>query len=201
VAELTTTPRRSASEAQDAAPALTDRFRAAVGLAQEIHEHQRRPGTETPYLAHLLVVTGLVLGDGGGGGEDQAIAAMLHDSVEDGGGRPMLERPARRSARGSRPSSRGAPMRSTGTRPDGGSRASAATCVISRRWTTTRPCTPRSPTRSITRARFVRGLPSRRACAVRLSPSPVGQERIRWCHEGAIGRHCHVDRTGPMNPQ
>jgi (p)ppGpp synthase/HD superfamily hydrolase len=36
------------------------------------------------------VVTGLVLEDGGD--EDQAIAALLHDSVEDGGGRPMLER-------------------------------------------------------------------------------------------------------------
>jgi len=41
-------------------------------------------------MAHLLVVTGLVIEDGGD--EDQAIAAMLHDAVEDGGGRPMLER-------------------------------------------------------------------------------------------------------------
>jgi hypothetical protein len=73
-----------------APPALTGRFLAAVALAQEVHGHQRRTGTEIPYLAHLLVVTGLVLEDGGD--EDQAIAAMLHDSVEDGGGRPMLER-------------------------------------------------------------------------------------------------------------
>jgi (p)ppGpp synthase/HD superfamily hydrolase len=41
-------------------------------------------------MAHLLVVTGLVLEDGGD--EDQAIAALLHDSVEDVGGRPLLER-------------------------------------------------------------------------------------------------------------
>ena len=41
-------------------------------------------------MAHLFVVTGLVLEDGGD--EGQAIAAMLHDSVEDAGGRPMLER-------------------------------------------------------------------------------------------------------------
>jgi hypothetical protein len=71
-------------------PALTERFLAAVSLAQEVHGHERRTGTEIPYLAHLLVVTGLVIEDGGD--EDQAIAAMLHDSVEAGGGRTMLER-------------------------------------------------------------------------------------------------------------
>jgi hypothetical protein len=63
---------------------------AAVRLASEVHGRERRIGTEIPYLAHLLVVTGLVLEDGGD--EDQAIAAMLHDAVEDGGGRAMLER-------------------------------------------------------------------------------------------------------------
>lgn len=71
-------------------PALTERFLAAIALAQQVHGHVRRSGTEIPYLAHLLVVTGLVIEDGGD--EDQAIAAMLHDAVEDGGGRPMLER-------------------------------------------------------------------------------------------------------------
>ena len=76
-----------------APPALTERFLAAVALAQEVHGHVRRSGTEIPYLAHLLVVTGLVIEDGGD--EDQAIAAMLHDAVEDGGGRAMLERIAR----------------------------------------------------------------------------------------------------------
>jgi (p)ppGpp synthase/HD superfamily hydrolase len=74
-------------------PALTDHFRAAVALAQAVHGRQRRPGTGIPYLAHLLVVTGLVVEDGGD--EDQAVAAMLHDSVEDGGGRPMIDRIAR----------------------------------------------------------------------------------------------------------
>jgi (p)ppGpp synthase/HD superfamily hydrolase len=76
-----------------APPALGERFLAAVSLAQRVHEHERRKGTEIPYLAHLLVVTGLVLEDGGD--ENQAIAAMLHDAVEDGGGRAMLERIAR----------------------------------------------------------------------------------------------------------
>lgn len=47
-------------------------------------------GTQIPYIAHLLVATGLVIEDGGT--EDEAVAAMLHDAVEDGGGRPMLDR-------------------------------------------------------------------------------------------------------------
>src|SRR5262245_9333133 len=71
-------------------PRLGDRFLAAIALANEVHGGQRRLGTEIPYLAHLLVVTGLVLEDGGD--ETQAVAALLHDAVEDGGGRPMLER-------------------------------------------------------------------------------------------------------------
>jgi (p)ppGpp synthase/HD superfamily hydrolase len=75
------------------APALTDRFLDAVAMAQEVHGRARRPGTQIPYMAHLLVVTGLVLEDGGG--EDDAIAALLHDTVEDVGGRPLLERIAR----------------------------------------------------------------------------------------------------------
>jgi (p)ppGpp synthase/HD superfamily hydrolase len=71
-------------------PALTDRFLAAMALAQEVHGHARREGTGIPYLAHLLVVAGLVVEDGGD--EDQAIAALLHDAVEDGGGRALLGR-------------------------------------------------------------------------------------------------------------
>src|ERR1019366_1145295 len=51
---------------KSAPPALTERFLAAVALAAQIHGHQRRTGTEIPYLAHLLVVTGLVIEDGGG---------------------------------------------------------------------------------------------------------------------------------------
>ncbi|HSO98473.1 MAG TPA: HD domain-containing protein [Solirubrobacteraceae bacterium] len=78
---------------QSPPPALSERFRDAVALAQEVHGNQRRVGTQIPYVAHLLVVTGLVIEDGGD--EDQAIASMLHDAVEDGGGRPMLERIAR----------------------------------------------------------------------------------------------------------
>jgi (p)ppGpp synthase/HD superfamily hydrolase len=75
---------------QSLMPVLTDRFRAAVALAEEVHGQQRRPGTEIPYVAHLLIVSGLVVEDGGD--EDQAIAGLLHDCVEDGGGRLMLQR-------------------------------------------------------------------------------------------------------------
>jgi (p)ppGpp synthase/HD superfamily hydrolase len=71
----------------DAPPRLTDRFFRAVALAARIHGG-RRLGTEIPYMAHLLVVAGLVLEDGGG--ETEAVAAVLHDSVEDGGGRALL---------------------------------------------------------------------------------------------------------------
>ena len=73
----------------EAPPPLTARFLAAVALAVQAHGDQRRKGTEIPYVAHLLVVTGLVLEDGGD--EDEAIAALLHDTVEDVGGAQLLE--------------------------------------------------------------------------------------------------------------
>jgi (p)ppGpp synthase/HD superfamily hydrolase len=72
------------------APQLTDRFFAAAAFANDLHGGDRRPGTQIPFAAHLMIVAGLVLEDGGD--ETQAIAALLHDAVEDGGGRPLLER-------------------------------------------------------------------------------------------------------------
>jgi (p)ppGpp synthase/HD superfamily hydrolase len=72
------------------APQLTDRFFAAAALANELHGGQRRLGTQVPYAAHLMIVAGLVLE--AGGDETQAIAALLHDSVEDGGGGAILTR-------------------------------------------------------------------------------------------------------------
>lgn len=71
-------------------PRITDRFFAAGALANEIHGGTRRLGTQIPYSAHLLIVAGLVLEDGGD--ETQAIAALLHDCVEDGGGPLLLQR-------------------------------------------------------------------------------------------------------------
>lgn len=63
------------------APFLTGRFPQAFALASEIHATQLRKGTAVPYVAHLMAVAALVLEHGGD--EDAAIAALLHDSVED----------------------------------------------------------------------------------------------------------------------
>ena len=60
---------------------LVDRFAEALVYATEIHQAQRRKGTDIPYVAHLLAVASLVLEDGGDEGE--AIAALLHDAIED----------------------------------------------------------------------------------------------------------------------
>ena len=69
---------------------LGPRFREALGYAAELHATQVRKGTHIPYVAHLLSVAALVLEDGGD--EDEAIAGLLHDAVEDQGGQPTLER-------------------------------------------------------------------------------------------------------------
>jgi len=63
---------------------LTQRFADAVVWASELHRDQLRKGTEIPYVAHLLGVASLVVEFGGT--EDEAIAALLHDAVEDQGG-------------------------------------------------------------------------------------------------------------------
>src|SRR5579864_2336169 len=68
---------------------LTDRFDAALAYAERAHREQRRKGSDTPYVAHLLAVCALVLEHGGD--EDQAIAALLHDVVEDQGGAQRQE--------------------------------------------------------------------------------------------------------------
>lgn len=62
---------------------LTDRYTAAVDYARIAHAKQLRKGTQIPYLYHLLAVSSLVLEFGGN--EDQAIAALLHDTIEDCG--------------------------------------------------------------------------------------------------------------------
>ena len=59
------------------------RLAQGVALALDLHATQTRKGTDTPYISHLLGVAGLVLEYGGE--EDQAIAAMLHDAIEDQG--------------------------------------------------------------------------------------------------------------------
>lgn len=69
---------------------LGPRFSDALAFANEIHQDQVRKGTPIPYISHLLAVAALVIE--AGGDEETAIAALLHDAVEDQGGRPMLER-------------------------------------------------------------------------------------------------------------
>jgi len=72
----------------DSPAKLGNRFHNAFVLASILHGNQRRKGSGTPYIAHLMAVCSLVLE--AGGSEDHAIAALLHDSVEDQGGAPML---------------------------------------------------------------------------------------------------------------
>jgi DNA helicase IV len=70
-------------ESADPLPATTlgPRYTEALVQAKFVHAGQNRRGTHVPYLAHLQAVAALVLEDGGS--EDEAIAALLHDSVED----------------------------------------------------------------------------------------------------------------------
>jgi GTP pyrophosphokinase len=63
---------------------LSERFADALVYATGLHAGQVRKGSGVPYIAHLLAVTALVLEYGGD--EDTAIAALLHDAVEDQGG-------------------------------------------------------------------------------------------------------------------
>ena len=67
---------------------LTDRFDRGLAYATHVHGGQARKGSSTPYVAHLLAVAATVLEYGGS--EDVAIAALLHDAVEDQGGEPRL---------------------------------------------------------------------------------------------------------------
>jgi GTP pyrophosphokinase len=73
---------------------LGPRFLRAFLFAAEKHKGQTRKASTIPYIAHLMGVASLVLE--AGGDEDLAIAALLHDVVEDCGGAPMLKEVRRR---------------------------------------------------------------------------------------------------------
>ena len=73
---------------------LGPRFLRAFEFAAEKHKYQTRKASTIPYIAHLMGVASLVLE--AGGDEDLAIAALLHDIVEDCGGAPMLTKVRRR---------------------------------------------------------------------------------------------------------
>jgi GTP pyrophosphokinase len=76
------------SKAAEDKPLLSERFDRAVLMAHRLHGTQKRKGCEVPYVAHLLSVAGIVLE--AGGDENAAIAALLHDAVEDQGGQATL---------------------------------------------------------------------------------------------------------------
>lgn len=63
---------------------LSPRFTAALTWATELHAKQMRKGSGVPYISHLLGVTAIALEYGAN--EDEAIAALLHDAIEDQGG-------------------------------------------------------------------------------------------------------------------
>ena len=67
--------------AQEAEPHLSARFEDALVCAAQKHQHQTRKGTTIPYVAHLMQVAGIALENGAN--EDEAIAALLHDVMED----------------------------------------------------------------------------------------------------------------------
>jgi (p)ppGpp synthase/HD superfamily hydrolase len=69
---------------QSTEPMLSQRFETALVYAFRLHARQLRKDGKTPYISHLLSVTALVLENNGD--EDEAIAALLHDAVEDQGG-------------------------------------------------------------------------------------------------------------------
>src|SRR6516225_11944305 len=68
---------------------LSTRFDHALLFAAQVHRDQDRKKSGIPYLSHLLGVASIVLDYGGD--EEMAIAALLHDAVEDQGGHPMLK--------------------------------------------------------------------------------------------------------------
>jgi len=68
---------------------LTTRFKEALVYAFNLHKDQTRKFLPVPYFAHLMGVASIVLE--AGGDEDTAIAALLHDAVEDHGGIPTLD--------------------------------------------------------------------------------------------------------------
>ncbi len=80
---------KPAAAAKQKSVKLGPRFLRAFQFAAEKHAGQMRKASSTPYIAHLMGVASLVLEFGGD--EELAIAALLHDVVEDCGGAPMLK--------------------------------------------------------------------------------------------------------------
>ena len=81
--------KRSRAKANSATPStFSPEFQKALDYAARLHAKQVRKKTGRPYIAHLMSVAALVIEYGGD--EEMAIAALLHDAVEDQGGLPRL---------------------------------------------------------------------------------------------------------------
>lgn len=78
-----------ASGREPAAPYLSPRFEEALVFAARAHRNQLRKGTPVPYISHLMAVSAIVLEHGGT--EEEAIAGLLHDAIEDQGGDRMRQ--------------------------------------------------------------------------------------------------------------
>ncbi len=72
-------------------------FESALKFASRLHTRQSRKGTGAPYISHLLAVAAIALEHGAT--EKEAIAALLHDAVEDQGGQETLDKIRRRSGK------------------------------------------------------------------------------------------------------
>lgn len=73
---------------------LSEKFIEALEYAARLHADQQRKASEVPYVAHLMGVAAIVLEHGGS--EEEAIAALLHDAIEDQGGAATREEIRRR---------------------------------------------------------------------------------------------------------
>jgi (p)ppGpp synthase/HD superfamily hydrolase len=73
---------------------LSEQFSEALVFATQLHQNQIRKGSGVPYVSHLLGVASLALEYGAD--EDEAIAALLHDAIEDQGGVETREEIRRR---------------------------------------------------------------------------------------------------------
>ncbi|CAK6692900.1 hypothetical protein BBFGKLBO_01327 [Synechococcus sp. CBW1107] len=62
-------------------PTHSERYDEALLWAAQLHRNQTRKGKPVPYISHLIAVSGLVWEDGGS--ENEAIAGLLHDAIED----------------------------------------------------------------------------------------------------------------------
>lgn len=73
---------------------LSERFTEALTFATQLHANQVRKGSGVPYITHLLGTASIALEYGAN--EEEAIAALLHDAIEDQGGAPTREEIRRR---------------------------------------------------------------------------------------------------------